>query len=85
LCENDARRNWCKKNDYDGAVELLGQSAKAPPLDARALYYLGMSHFRMEQPEQSQSALERALEAGFEEPLASDAKRVLATLKKGKS
>lgn len=73
-----------RRNDYDYALQLLQESAKAQPLDAKGLYYLGMSHFRMRQQAQGQSALERSLAAGLQEPFASEAKRVLADLNKGK-
>jgi len=74
-----------RRNDYRYALELLGQSEQTRPLDARGLYYLGMSHFRIGDQIESQRALQRALAAGLGEPLASEAKRVLASFQKQKS
>jgi HPt (histidine-containing phosphotransfer) domain-containing protein len=64
---------------------LLQESAKSAEADADTLYYLGMSQFYMDRQPQTTSALERSLAAGLQEPLASEAKRVLATLNKPKS
>jgi Tfp pilus assembly protein PilF len=47
-------------------------------LDAKALYYLGVSQMQIKQKPQAKEALERALSAGLQEPLASEAKRLLA-------
>jgi len=42
---------------------------------------LGMSHLQLKQKPQAKEALERALAAGLQEPLASEAKRGLAESK----
>jgi tetratricopeptide (TPR) repeat protein len=73
-----------RKNQYSDVLQLLQKSAAATPLDARALYYLGMSHFRLDHAE-GREYLERALSAGLKEPLASEAKRTLARLAAGKT
>lgn len=69
-----------RRSEYDYALQLLQESAKAKPLDAEALYYLGMSLFRTQQQAQGRLVLERSLAAGLQEPFASDAKQVLADL-----
>jgi hypothetical protein len=61
---------------------LLRQSSEKNPLDAKSLYYLGMSHLRANEKQQSREALQEALAAGLPEPLASDAKNALAELEK---
>lgn len=71
-----------QKNKYDYALQLLQESAKAHSLDSQGLYYLGMCHFQMQQQAQSRTALERSLAAGLPEPLAAEAKRVLAGMEK---
>ena len=71
-----------QKNEYDYALQLLQESSKTSPLDATGLYYLGMSHFHMQQNAQSRVALERSLATGLPEPLAAEAKRVLAGMQK---
>jgi Tfp pilus assembly protein PilF len=59
----------------------LQESARTTPLDANGLYYLGMSYLEAKQKPQAREALERALAAGLQEPLASEAKRSLAESK----
>jgi tetratricopeptide (TPR) repeat protein len=73
-----------RRNEYPYVLELLQEREMGKPLDARALYYVGMSHFRLDHAE-SRTYLERALSAGLKEPLASEAKRTLARLGPGKS
>jgi len=70
-----------QRKEYAYALQLLQESARGKPLDAKALYYLGMSHLRLRQKPQSREALERSLAAGLQEPLAAEAKRVLAESK----
>jgi uncharacterized protein HemY len=71
-----------QRKDYAYALQLLRESAKRKSLDAKALYYLGMSYLTAQEERQSQDALKRSLAAGLQEPLASEAKRVLAGLDK---
>jgi hypothetical protein len=52
-------------------------------LDAKYLYYLGMSHLKADEKLESQEALGQALAAGLADPLASEARRGLAELEKG--
>jgi tetratricopeptide (TPR) repeat protein len=70
-----------QRKEYSRALELLQESARTTPLDAKGLYYLGMSHLEAKQGPQAREALERALAAGLQEPLASEAKRLLAESK----
>jgi uncharacterized protein HemY len=70
-----------QKKEYDRAVQLLQESGRKNPLDAAGLYYLGMSHLELKQKPQAKQDLERALAAGLREPLASEAKRLLAEAK----
>jgi tetratricopeptide (TPR) repeat protein len=70
-----------QKKDYGRALQLLQESGRKNPLDANGLYYLGMSHLQLKQKPQAKEALERALAAGLQEPLASEAERGLAESK----
>lgn len=70
-----------QRNEYDYAAQLLQESAKTQPLDAKGLYYLGMSQFQLQKQAQGKVALERSLAIGLPEPLAADAKRVLAGMR----
>jgi tetratricopeptide (TPR) repeat protein len=70
-----------QKKEYGRAVQLLQESARRSPLDAKALYYLGVSHLQLKQESQAKEALERALTAGLQEPFAAEAKRLLAESK----
>ena len=70
-----------QKKDYGRALQLLQESGRKNPLDAKGLYYLGMSHLQLKQKPQAKEALEGALAAGLQEPLASEAKRGLAESK----
>jgi tetratricopeptide (TPR) repeat protein len=67
-----------QRKEYPRAVQLLQESARTNPLDAKALYYLGVSQLEVKQKPQAKETLERALAAGLQEPLASEAKRLLA-------
>ena len=70
-----------RKEDYGRAVQLLQESARKTPLDAKALYYLGVSQWQVKQRPQAKEALERALAGGLREPFASQAKQLLAESK----
>jgi tetratricopeptide (TPR) repeat protein len=71
-----------ERQEFAYAAQLLRQSAEKRPLDAKYLYYLGMSHLKTNQKAQSREALDQALAAGLQDPLASEAKSVLAELEK---
>jgi tetratricopeptide (TPR) repeat protein len=70
-----------QRKDYSRALQLLQESARATPLDAKGSYYLGASQLQLNQKPQATEALERALAAGLQEPFASDARRLLAEAK----
>jgi tetratricopeptide (TPR) repeat protein len=72
-----------QRKEFVYAAQLLRKSAAKRPLDAKYLYYLGMSHLKAGEKLQSQEALGQALAAGLADPLASEAKRVLAELEEG--
>jgi tetratricopeptide (TPR) repeat protein len=70
-----------QRKDYSRALQLLRESARATPLDAKGSYYLGASQVQLNQKPQATEALERALAAGLREPYASEARRLLAEAK----
>ena len=67
-----------QRNEYPRALQLLQESARTTALDAKGLYYLGMSQLQLKQTAQGREALNRALAAGLPEPFAAEAKRLLA-------
>ena len=69
-----------ERKEFAYAVQLLRQSATKRPLDAKYLYYLGMSHLKAKDKIQSREALDQALAAGLQDPLASDARRAITEL-----
>ncbi len=71
-----------KKQEYQRAIQLLQESARKHSLDADSLFYLGMSQLQSGQKEEAPAALNRALIAGLQEPLASEAKRALADIQR---
>ena len=71
-----------QRKEFAYAAQLLRRSSEKRPLDAKSLYYLGMSHLKANEKPQSREALRQALAAGLQDPLASDAKAALAELEK---
>ena len=71
-----------ERKQFAYAVQLLQQSAGKKPLNAKYLYYLGMSHLKANEKQQSRQALQAALEAGLPDPLASEANSALTELEK---
>ena len=71
-----------QRKEFAYAAQLLRRSSAKRPLDAKYLYYLGMSLLKADEKLQSREALGQALAAGLPDPLASEAKRVLAELDK---
>jgi tetratricopeptide (TPR) repeat protein len=67
-----------KRKEFAYAIQLFQESGKGKALDPRSLYYLGMSQWQVAQKTQGRESLEQALGAGLSEPLATEAKRVLA-------
>jgi hypothetical protein len=70
-----------QRKEFAYAVKLLRQSSEKKLLDAKSLYYLGMSHLRANEKQQSREALQEAVAAGLPDPLASEAS-ALVELKK---
>jgi Flp pilus assembly protein TadD len=71
-----------QRKEYTYALQLLKESARKRPLDAESLYYLGMSHLKANEKPQSREALRQAVAAGLPDPLALEARSVLAELEK---
>ncbi len=70
-----------RRGDSRSAVRYLTECAQKGVADGETLYYLGMGHYRLKQPNESRAALRRALELNLAAPLADEARRVLAELK----
>jgi Flp pilus assembly protein TadD len=71
-----------QRNEFAYAAQLLRRSSEKRPLDAKLLYYLGMSHLKANEKAESREALRQALATGLPDPLASQAKSALAELEK---
>jgi Flp pilus assembly protein TadD len=69
-----------EKKDYQRAIQLLKESASKGTLSANSLFYLGMSQLQTKQKDQARDVLNQALVDGLQEPLASEARQVLAGL-----
>jgi uncharacterized protein HemY len=69
-----------KRNEFSYAIQLFQQSNARQPLPARDLYYLGLAQLHMKQNKNGRQALESALAAGLQDPLAQDARKHLAEL-----
>jgi tetratricopeptide (TPR) repeat protein len=67
-----------EKKDYQRAIQLLQETARKKPLDANSLFYLGMSQLETRQKTEARGALNQALVAGLQDPLATEARRALA-------
>ena len=71
-----------EKKEYPRVVQLLQESARQKTLDADSLFYLGMSQLQARQTAEARGALNQALVAGLQEPLATKAKRALADIQR---
>jgi tetratricopeptide (TPR) repeat protein len=71
-----------EKKEYQRAIQLLQESARKRSLDADSLFYLGMSQLQTRQKTEARGALNQALVAGLQEPLATQAKHALADLQR---
>ena len=71
-----------RKKEYARAIQLLQEGARGKPLDAKALFYLGMSQLQAKLEPEGRQTLERALAAALEEPLAAEARQALEALPK---
>lgn len=70
-----------RRGDYFRAVQFLQESSQTLSSDGELLYYLGMSHYQLNQKTQSKAELQRALGLNLESKLADDARKRLAELK----
>jgi tetratricopeptide (TPR) repeat protein len=71
-----------EKKEYPRVVQLLQESARQKTLDANSLFYLGMSQLQARQTAEARGALNQALVAGLQEPLATKAKSALADIQR---
>jgi tetratricopeptide (TPR) repeat protein len=71
-----------EKKEYQRAIQLLQEGARAKSLNANSLFYLGMSELQVRQKTEAQGVLNQALLAGLQEPLASEARRALAEIER---
>ncbi len=69
-----------ERKDYKYALQLLNESAQKRPLNATGLYYLGMTHLQLKEMPRSRETLNLALAAGLTDPLATEARRVIAEM-----
>jgi len=71
-----------EEKQYPRAIQLFQESARKKPLSADSLFYLGMSQLQTRQKTEARGALNQALVAGLQEPLATQAKHALADLQR---
>ncbi|HJT80281.1 MAG TPA: tetratricopeptide repeat protein, partial [Chthoniobacterales bacterium] len=69
-----------QRKEYGRALELLNESARREPLDAKQLYYKGICSWQTKDTAQAREALTQALDNGLQEPLAADARRALQNI-----
>ncbi len=69
-----------RKKEYARAIQLLQESARRKPLNAKALFFLGMSQLQTKRELEGRQTLERALAAALEEPLATEARQAIKGL-----
>jgi len=77
------------RKDYANAARLLEESVRKGSADGKAMYYLGMSHYKLSQQtkdqpreqRESKAALQRALALNVQSEFAETARRVLSELK----
>ena len=71
-----------KRKEYNYALQLFEEAARTAPLDARSLFYLGMTHLQLKHNDESRKSLNEALAMGLSDPFASEAKRAISGLPK---
>jgi Flp pilus assembly protein TadD len=69
-----------ERKDFAYAAQLLNESASKRPLSAKLFYYLAVCYWETKQPYATKQNLQRALKGGLPEPMAADARRLLAQL-----
>jgi tetratricopeptide (TPR) repeat protein len=67
-----------RQGNYSRSASLLEESARARPTDAEVLYYLGMAQHQLKDRTASTRSLQRSVELGLREDLATEAGRILA-------
>jgi tetratricopeptide (TPR) repeat protein len=70
-----------QRADYQAAARTLSDVAKKRPDDETALYYLGMSHYKLNQPKETKVALRKAIELQPKAAFAAEVQKILAELK----
>ncbi|HNU53282.1 MAG TPA: tetratricopeptide repeat protein [Verrucomicrobiota bacterium] len=70
-----------RRGDFGRATQFLKESARKRANDAELSFYLGMSHYRLDQKAESRQALQGALALKVRDDLAREAQRVLQELK----
>ena len=63
--------------DYVYAIQLLQDSSRSKPLEAKELYYMGMAYLETKNPSKARELLTQSLEAGLGDPLAAEARGAL--------
>jgi tetratricopeptide (TPR) repeat protein len=71
-----------EKKEYPRAIQLFEESGRKKSLGADSLFYLGMSQLQARQTAEARGVLSQALVAGLQEPLATEAKRALADIRR---
>ena len=66
------------RKEFGRAVQLLQESNRKKPLDAKGLFFLGMAELQTRKVSEGREALDRSLKGGLAEPLAAEAQRALA-------
>jgi tetratricopeptide (TPR) repeat protein len=74
-----------RRKDYQRSSQLLNQSVQINRDDAESFYYLGMDYYQLKRPADSKKALQRAVDLNLPANLATEARRVIATLKETKA
>jgi len=69
-----------QRKDYASVVHLMRESARKAPLDAKSLYYAGLSHLQLKQHSEAREHLSAAIAAGLPDPDAKEAQRIVAEL-----
>jgi tetratricopeptide (TPR) repeat protein len=70
------------RGDNQNAVRFLEESSRKVTNDPELLYLLGAAHYRLKHKTESKQALDQALAIGPDAAFASDARKLLAELKK---
>ncbi len=71
-----------RRKEYARAIQLLQESERRKPLDAKALFFLGMSQLQTKLKSEGRETLERALAAALEEPFSTEARQALKEIQK---